>query len=315
MANKRKYKVKLLPIIIVVVTLILIVVIFGYTYMSIKDKVGDNPHINTTPPEETTTPTDTSTLLDDAVTTDEWEQPSTEEQPPLEGEPSVEETPYVEEPPVVEAVVPEVEVIPSIPTNALLRDWNLLLINADNGISSDLNFAQTSFDSQVMDARLKDNYTAMYEDAKAAGITLYIRIAYKSIKQQQALYTKSVQDYMEQGLSRESAIVTTNQEMPQSGHCEHHSGLGLDIITPEYHREYFFLDAQQFVQTTAYTWLVQNAHNYGFVLRYPADKTNITNMSFEPWHFRYVGVDNAKYMVYNNLCLEEYIVVLSKLGR
>ena len=85
------------------------------------------------------------------------------------------------------------------------------------------------------------------------------------------------------------------------GTSEHETGLAADIVTPSYQR----LDAG-YAGTKAAKWLLENAASYGFVLRYPEDKTEITGIDYEPWHYRYVGVEAAKEIMAQGLCLEEY---------
>ena len=85
------------------------------------------------------------------------------------------------------------------------------------------------------------------------------------------------------------------------GTSEHETGLAADIVTPSYQR----LDAG-YAGTKAARWLLENAASYGFVLRYPEDKTEITGIDYEPWHYRYVGVEAAKEIMAQGLCLEEY---------
>lgn len=197
-----------------------------------------------------------------------------------------------------------------------LDDWNLLLLNSEEGnnIPKDIPFEKVKFDTQYLFEKLNDPYTDMYEAAKKDGITLYLRLGYRSIADQQVHYQASIQRSIEQGMTRDEAIVQTELTTAAPGRSEHHTGLALDLITPEYHMHIYNLD-ESFAETAAYYWLIENSVNYGFVLRYPADKTEITKRSYEPWHFRYVGVEHALFMKEHNLCLEEYIDLLKEYGR
>lgn len=134
------------------------------------------------------------------------------------------------------------------------------------------------------------------------------------MKTQSVNYNANVQRLLKQGVTKDEAIRQTNLYYTVPGHSEHHSGLAFDIITPEYHRDVYTLN-EKFAQTKAYTWLRGNCAEYGFILRYPKEKYNITTINFEPWHYRYVGVEHAKYITENNLCLEEYIELLKQAGR
>ena len=90
------------------------------------------------------------------------------------------------------------------------------------------------------------------------------------------------------------------------GHSEHHTGLAFDMSL------YIGGVTHSFDGEGDYTWIAENCHKYGYIVRYPEGKTDITGISYEPWHFRYVGKAHATFMKQNNLCLEEYIELLSR---
>ncbi len=107
-------------------------------------------------------------------------------------------------------------------------------------------------------------------------------------------------------LNEKIAALGENQTIAQKpGYSEHHTGLAMDID--------LYIDGviSTFTGEGEYAWIFENAHKYGFILRYPADKESITGISYESWHFRYVGVPHAEYMYKNGLTLEEYIDVLA----
>ena len=200
-------------------------------------------------------------------------------------------------------------------------DWNLILLNpeAENKIDGELNISFTQFDSQKVDSRAAAAFAQMKKAVATktstwGGQTLYLRSGYRSISTQRVNYNAAVARYQSQGKSKEEAVRLTNQYYTVPGHSEHHTGLAFDTITPEYHRDIYSLD-DRFAKTDAYAWLVTNCADYGFILRYPKDKESITKINFEPWHYRYVGVEHAKYMKKYNLCLEEYIALLKEAGR
>lgn len=197
-----------------------------------------------------------------------------------------------------------------------LTDWNLILLNhdAENKITSELNFEQVKFDTQYVDARAGEYYQKMYDDALKEGITLYLRSGYRSMSTQTVNYNANIERLQSQGITKEEAIKQTNLYYTVPGHSEHHTGLAFDIITPEYHKDVYTLN-EQFAETEAYEWLVKNCSNYGFILRYQPHKTDITGINFEPWHYRYVGVAHAKYITENDLSLEEYLKLLKSSGR
>ncbi len=145
----------------------------------------------------------------------------------------------------------------------------------------------------------------MFADAKKAGVPLNLVSAYRSIYLQDKLFTRSVNTYKNQGLSEIDAINKANRERTFSGTSEHNTGLGFDILESGN-----YTLTESFEKTPQFKWLMENAENYGFILRYDKDKTDITGIMYEPWHFRYVGVEHAKKINQLGMCLEEYIEYL-----
>ena len=145
---------------------------------------------------------------------------------------------------------------------------------------------------------LKDMFAA----AKADGVPLNLVSAYRSIYLQDKLFTRSVNSYMKSGYSETDAINKANRERTFSGTSEHNTGLGFDILESGN-----YTLTESFENTAQFKWLMKNAENYGFILRYDKDKTDITGIMYEPWHFRYVGVEHAKKINELGMCLEEYI--------
>lgn len=184
--------------------------------------------------------------------------------------------------------------------------WNLILLNMSHAITSEIPMKRVKYDSQYIDSRVEESYKALCNGAKNEGITLFLRSGYRSIQTQENNYNNAKASYIKQGYTKAQATAYTEQYYTRSGHSEHHSGLALDIITPEYHNEVRSLD-ERFAQTKAYSWLLENCAEYGFILRYPESKKEITGINFEPWHYRYVGKSHANAIMQNNLCLEEYL--------
>ncbi|MEG2429183.1 MAG: M15 family metallopeptidase [Oscillospiraceae bacterium] len=183
--------------------------------------------------------------------------------------------------------------------------WNLILLNRDNLLKQDLKFEKKQYDGQYIDAKVAPYYEKMCADAKADGVDLFLRSGYRNISLQKTYYDSNVNRYLKQGESKQEAIRLTDQYYSRPGGSEHHSGLALDILSKQYHNEIRTLD-ERFEKTKAFSWLSENAVKYGFILRYPRDKVSLTKINYEPWHYRFVGVDHATYMKKNNLCLEEY---------
>jgi D-alanyl-D-alanine carboxypeptidase len=145
---------------------------------------------------------------------------------------------------------------------------------------------------------LKDMFAA----AEEAGVPLQLVSAYRSIHLQDKLFTRSVNSYMSQGYSEADAINKANYSRTFSGTSEHNTGLGFDIL-----EKGNYSLSTSFENTNQFKWLMENAEDYGFILRYAEDKTTQTGIMYEPWHFRYVGVEHAKKINELGMCLEEYI--------
>ena len=181
--------------------------------------------------------------------------------------------------------------------------WNLILANEENPLPKNfvVNKAAVQGNYQA-DTRIIDPAQQMFADAKAAGIDLLVCSAFRSIERQENLFNNSIEGYKAQGYNDEDALKFTKAWYAIPGTSEHHTGLALDIVTPTHQ----VLD-EAYAQTDAAKWLLANGQNYGFILRYPKDKEEITGISFEPWHYRYVGIDVAKEIKQQGLCLEEYL--------
>jgi len=212
------------------------------------------------------------------------------------------------------------EAVPADLPAGSLSDWNLILLNPDeeNKLTEDLDIEKTKFDEMWVDSRAAPAYQAMCEAAAAEGITLYLRSGYRSIATQKANFDKNVAAEMAKGNNEAEAIRLTKLYYTVPGHSEHHTGLAFDIITPEYHHDVYTLDetfANDGNYNAAYYWLTAHCAEYGFILRYPKNKEDITHINFEPWHYRYVGEEHARYITDRGLCLEEYIALLRAAGR
>lgn len=151
--------------------------------------------------------------------------------------------------------------------------------------------------SVTADTKVSDAYKLMYADALKQGIVLTPYSAYCSYSRQQTNYENKVQAFILQGMTEDEAKANAEKRIEPAGCSENGAGLSVDIVSA----------SAGFASTDEYKWLVANAHKYGFVLRYPEDKTDITGMIYQPWHWRYVGVEAANEMKSQNLCLEEYL--------
>ncbi len=184
----------------------------------------------------------------------------------------------------------------------------LILVNRDKGLPENYNVKLRLLDNNIHKVAevLYDDLDAMLTDGSDAGLSFCIASAYRSSEYQQSLVDKYVSEAMAQGMSYKEAYKYVLREVMPPGHSEHETGLALDIVAVDYQ----MLDNGQEL-TAENEWLRDNCYKYGFILRYPEDKEDITGIAYEAWHFRYVGKSAAKYMYENNLTLEEYLAVIN----
>ncbi len=154
--------------------------------------------------------------------------------------------------------------------------------------------------SVKLDSRVATHYREMYNAAKQAGCILTPYSGYRTYSLQESTYTRKLNYYISQGYTEEQAAAETQKKTLPAGCSEHNAGLCMDIVSA----------SSDFVNTKEFQWLCDNAMNYGFVLRYPENKQEITGVNYQPWHWRFVGVEAAKEMAQNNQCLEEYLGIV-----
>ena len=126
--------------------------------------------------------------------------------------------------------------------------------------------------------------------------------AYRSYDYQKALFEKYVQNRVARGMSRAEAEADASRTSAKAGESEHQSGLCVDLL--ERGEKYLTVS---FEESDCFAWLSENAHKYGYILRYPKGKEHITKYDYEPWHYRFVGVDVASVIYEDKICLEEYL--------
>lgn len=182
-------------------------------------------------------------------------------------------------------------------------DWELTLVNSNNPIPDNYELTLVSIDEyREFDSRAIGKLQDMLNDIWKNGITnIWVQSAYRSVDEQTRIYNEKVEYYKKQGKTEEEAKKLTERTINKPGYSEHNLGLAVDFN---------YVDSS-FENTNAFKWLKDNAENYGFVLRYPKEKEDITQVTYEPWHWRYVGEENAKKMDELGLCLEEYVEYLN----
>lgn len=302
-SKKKKYRIKPIPVIIALLVVIALILcaIFAINALMHRDKsvTPDASSLPNSTSQQEVSSTDSTSSKPDVINYSSVQ--SSDSSKPNSSKPSSSGSQPAAIP------FPGIGKLPDVK----ITDWNLILLNPDenNKIGKELDIKKVKFDTQYVDARAGDAYQKMYNAAKKDGIILYLRSGYRSMKTQERNFNNEVARYEKLGNSHEKAVTLTKKYYTVPGHSEHHTGLAFDIITPEYHNVVYTLD-ERFAKTDAYKWLTKHCVEYGFVLRYPKDKVDATQINYEPWHYRYVGVENAKYITQNKLCLEEYIKIL-----
>lgn len=199
--------------------------------------------------------------------------------------------------------------------NAKPTDWNLALVGPHNKLEKEVPESQLAVinDSYQVDNRIVEDYNAFAEAAKKAGFPLVLISAYRSIAYQQQVFDESVNQLRNSGLSEEEANEKAKETHTEPGYSEHHLGLALDVVDENWNNSYpnQVLDAAYGSEPGA-KWIAKNAAEYGFIIRYPDGEENITGITYEPWHIRYVGKENAQYIKKHNLTLEEYVELLEE---
>lgn len=142
----------------------------------------------------------------------------------------------------------------------------------------------------------------MLAAGRKEGLNFEICSSYRDVKVQERLFAEDVEALMKTGYSYEEAYEEVAKETMPPGHSEHSTGLAFDIVALDYQ----LLDAGQ-EKTEENQWLQEHCAEYGFILRYPRGKEDITSISYESWHFRYVGIEAAKYIMEEGITLEEYL--------
>lgn len=194
--------------------------------------------------------------------------------------------------------------LPELPEPEREADWRLTLVNEDNPLLEDFEPETAEADGgYLFDIRAVEPLRALLQAGREAGLDLVVTSGWRSWAYQEQLFEDKVARVMaETGLERAEAEEIAADEVARPGTSEHQLGLAVDIISNA-HPD---LD-EGWAETEEAKWLREHCAEYGFILRYPPDKSDITGIVWEPWHFRYVGEEAAVYIMENDLCLEEYL--------
>lgn len=180
--------------------------------------------------------------------------------------------------------------------------WNLILVNRDfilpENYKVKLAPAVDSIpDGATLDYRVAPHYNEMYLAAQKDGIELEPLSGYRSVTRQTNNFENKIEYYMDEGYDKIEATKIAATHILPPGTSEHNAGLAMDICSLY----------QNFDESEEFAWLNENAADYGFILRYPKNKEDKTDIIYEPWHWRYVGVEAAKKIKASGLCYEEYL--------
>ena len=184
--------------------------------------------------------------------------------------------------------------------------WELILVNGDHPLPEDFDLpALTELrGGHAIDSRAYPALQAMMDDARAAGLQPLICSSYRTWDDQEALFQREVQNWLDRGYIREEAERQAAVWVARPGTSEHQTGLAVDIVDLSYQ----VLDEGQ-EDTPVQQWLMVHCWEYGFILRYPTDRSELTGIGYEPWHYRYVGVEIAQDIRESGLCMEEYLLL------
>ena len=192
---------------------------------------------------------------------------------------------------------------PAVSPSARADDWRLTLVGPWNPLPEDREIAVTRLKSgQAVDERCYPELQDMMDDCRAAGLSPVICSSYRTWEKQERLFTAQVNKLLARGYPQDEAEKEAGTAVAVPGTSEHQLGLAVDIVDLSNQR----LDESQ-EKTAVQKWLMKNSWKYGFILRYPNEKSAVTGIIYEPWHYRYVGGDAAREIHQRGICLEEYL--------
>lgn len=197
---------------------------------------------------------------------------------------------------------------------AMLADPLMVLVNHTNKMPDDYTFDTKECGSatavnKTLQTVACDAFLSMQKAAAADGVTVWMQSGYRSVKYQTSLYERKTKYYLDKGYDNATAKEKAAAVVNPPGYSEHNCGLAADLNSPEHTG----LD-EGFEKTAAFRWLCEHAGDYGFILRYPKDAEDKTEIIYEPWHWRYVGVENAAKINVSGLCFEDYIETLQSIA-
>ncbi len=197
---------------------------------------------------------------------------------------------------------------------ALLNDPLMILVNHTNQMPESYTFdtkecGSSTAVNKTLQTVACDAFLALQKAAAADGVTVWMQSGYRSVAYQTKLYERKTQYYRDKGYDEATAREKAAAIVNPPGYSEHNCGLAADLNSPEHTG----LD-EGFENTAAFRWLCAHAGEYGFILRYPKGAEDKTEITYEPWHWRYVGVENAARINASGLCFEDYIAAVQQIA-
>ena len=190
---------------------------------------------------------------------------------------------------------PRLSVTHKIPVSS---EWYLIVVNRWNELPENYSVELIELSNgQKVDSRISGYLQEMFDAARTEGVYPVVREGYRTAEEQQEILDDRIQTYINQGYSQSRAERTAKEWVALPGTSEHQLGIAVDINA----------DKSKCTNEDVYAWLAKNAYKYGFILRYPMGKQEITGTSYEPWHYRYVGEEAAREIYERGICLEEYL--------
>ena len=205
-------------------------------------------------------------------------------------------------------------VLTAAQAQALLDDPRMILVNRNHPITEDYPVETKECGSatainKTLQTEAANAFLSMQAAAAKDGVDVRMQSGYRSVSYQKKLYNDKTQYYRNKGLSEAAAREKAAAIVNPPGCSEHNCGLAADLNSPEHTT----LDTG-FADTAAFRWLCENAEQYGFILRYPKEAESVTGITYEPWHWRYVGPENAALLNQSGLCLEDAVAVLQRIA-
>ena len=195
----------------------------------------------------------------------------------------------------------------AIEEKQIINDELLTLVNYKNKIPDDWKVDLVSLnDQQSIDQRAYQELKNMLNEAKKQGLNIIVCSSYRTYDKQKELFVNKVKEYLKEGYGYNEAQEAASMWVAKPNTSEHQLGLAVDLVSKKNQR----LDDSQ-ERTAEQQWLIKNCWRYGFILRYPSNKSDLTKVGYEPWHYRFVGKEHAKKITEQGVCLEEYLNNLS----